>query len=89
MPTSTAAVDSAMPQATQGAQAPKAAQRQSARTGTPRSRSWWVHSLPVRPVAPNTATDMRGGARSAFAAVARRSNFIIMAARLVSKLCCS
>ena len=42
-----------------------------------------MHSLPVRPVAPNTATDMLVGARSAFAAVARKSNFIITAATLV------
>ena len=55
--------------------------RQSARTGTPRSRSWWVHSRPVRPVAPNTATDMLVGARSAFvlrAAVARRRSFMLL-----------
>mmetsp|Transcript_25604 Transcript_25604/g.83952 ORF Transcript_25604/g.83952 Transcript_25604/m.83952 type:complete len:242 (+) Transcript_25604:168-893(+) len=37
--------------------------RQSARTATPRSRSWCVHSRPVRPVEPKTAMLARGATR--------------------------
>ena len=43
-----------------------------------------MHSLPVKPVAPNTATDMLGGARGLICSGGEEENFIIMAAKLFS-----
>jgi len=69
---------SSLPVEPMGVRSP-AGSRHSALTGILRPRSWCVHSRPVRPVAPKTATDIEGWTRSALlqaAVVARISNFI-------------
>lgn len=47
--------------------------RQSARTAIPRSSSWCVHSRPVKPVDPKTATAIEGAARRAWPPRTERS----------------